>query len=595
MEKRSYLSRGGLVAALFCGALLVLVALGMPSQAQAAQVKQSWEVGSPTASDVTATLYDDGSLVFSGKGNMHAYTNRGSSRSPWHGNSLVKSVRFKAGVTPSDLTGYFDGCENLVTVESIPASVTVLDSTFLDCSSLKKAPAIPSGVTDMTFAFSGCSSLAAAPAIPAGVTNLFATFAGCTSFTSAPVIPSGVMFLEKSFLGCTSLKAAPAIPSGVKGMQCAFSGCTSLTKLPDGLELPGAAAAMSAFYVELAAGAKPLKTYVNAPVDESVLNYDWASDNRELVVVGNDSASWKRLAGGSALTTMKAVVNEGWSTSEWAVVATSEGYHDALSASGLAGLLNAPVMLTPKNSLSNVTRNLIKSKKVKSVIVVGGRSAVSDKVFSQIGELGVSVKRVAGGTAATTARAVYREGLKHGGWGSDAILATSTSYQDALSIAPYSYANKAPIFLTNLNKTTADLITVTLTKSFSRTLVIGGEKAVAKSMDGQLRGAKRLAGTSAYSTSKAVANFCLGAGMTAAHMGVARGDAYQDALCGAALLGKKNSIIVLADDNKKTSKTTNVNAVVKKNKKALRKYCYIFGGTKAVSTAVENKLKAASK
>ena len=302
-------------------------------------------------------------------------------------------------------------------------------------------------------------------------------------------------------------------------------------------------------------------------------------------------AVWKRLAGGSALTTMKAIVNAGWTSSEWAIVATSEGYHDALSASGLAGLLGAPVLLTSKNSLSNVTKNLIKSKKVKKVVVVGGTEAVSAKAFSQIKALGVSVKRVAGGTAASTARAVYREGLAHGGWGSDAVLATSKTYQDALSIAPYSYAKHAPILLTEPNKTTLGAATVKVLNTFSRTIIVGGEAAVTGSAGSQVSGTVRLGGGTAYGTCRTIAAFCLANGMTAAHMGVATGRSYQDALAGAALCGKDNSILVLAD----STDSKNVKAVVKKNKPALRAHCHIFGGTEAVSAKVCDAIVAASK
>ena len=298
------------------------------------------------------------------------------------------------------------------------------------------------------------------------------------------------------------------------------------------------------------------------------------------------SSTWERLAGGSALTTMKAVVNEGWSSSTYAVVATSKGYHDALSASGLAGLLKAPVMLTEPNSLSSVTRNLIKSKKVKNVIVVGGTAAISANVEKQIAALGVSVKRVAGGTAATTARKVYKEGLAHGGWGSNAILATSTSYQDALSIAPYAYAKKAPIFLTELGKTTAGAATVKLAKTFARTIVVGGTAAVAASAEKAIPNTKRLAGGTAYTTCKKVADFCLKAGMTVSHVGVATGQSYQDALCGAALLGKKGSILLLVDDKN----SDNVGKVLDKSRNDLRSRCYVFGGTSAIGCTLWNKI-----
>ena len=623
--------------------------LGAPPQAQAAQVVQSWEVGSPTASDVTATLYDDGSLVFSGTGDMRAYERRTPSTTakeqlPWVGNSSVKTVCFEAGVVPSDLTWYFSDCENLVTVENIPSSVTnmyatfsgctslaavptipsavtnmsytfsqctslveapaisanapVLVETFGGCTSLEKAPAIPGGVKDLERTFSGCTSLEEAPAIPEGTTSMSQAFRGCESLEVAPAIPSTVTYMGYTFNGCTSLKEAPIIPEGVTSRYWTFRGCSSLTWLPDGFKVPKADEKWteeSTFYVHRAEGEQPLKTYVNAPVDESVLYYDWASDNRELVVVGGSASSWKRLAGGTAMGTMKAIVNEGWASSLYAVVATSKGYQDALSATALAGLLKCPVMMTAPGDLSKQTKSLLVSKKVSHVLIVGGTSAVSANVEKQIKALsGVRyVDRLAGGTAIGTANKVYEYGkTAMGGWGSDAIVATAGSYQDALSIAPYAYAKKAPIFLAQAKDGTLTSKTVKMLKAggFTRTIVVGGTSAVKSSVDKQVPNAKRLAGATAYGTCRKAAEFCLANGLTANHVGVATGQSYQDALCGAALCGEKSSILVLADDKN----SNNIDNVVKKNKSALRG-CYIFGGTQAVSAKVEKAVKAASK
>ena len=315
-------------------------------------------------------------------------------------------------------------------------------------------------------------------------------------------------------------------------------------------------------------------------------------------VVG--AAAWKRLSGNTAIGTMKQIVNEGWKQSDWAIVATTAGYYDALSASGLAGLLDCPILMTSPTSLTDATSALIKSKGVKNVIVVGGTSAVSDNVFNQIKKLGVSVERVAGGTAIGTANKIYTYGntlLKAGkiksGWGTDAIVATASGYQDALSIAPYAYAKKAPIFLASGKPGTLTNSTVKLLKAggFKRTIITGSEVAVAKSVESQVVGAKRLGGGTAYGTSRKIADFAISQGMEAAHMGVATGKSYYDALAGAALCGKKNSVLILADDGNSNT----VDNVVKPNKKALEKSCYIFGGTSAVSTNVENKIKEASK
>ncbi len=309
---------------------------------------------------------------------------------------------------------------------------------------------------------------------------------------------------------------------------------------------------------------------------------------------------WERLAGNTAIGTMKSIVNEGWDTSEYAVVATNSGYYDALSASGLAGLLDAPVMLTDSDDLPNATKNLLTAKKVQKVVVVGGTNAVSDRVKGQIEALGISVDRVAGRNAVSTANKVYDYGntlLKNGtittGWGKDAIVATGSSFQDALSIAPYSYAKGAPIFLAQGKPgTLADATKSRLAAGgFTRTVIPGGTAAVASSVDKQVANATRLAGNNAYGTSKKIAEFCLSQGMTAAHMGVATGRSYYDALSGAMLCGKNNSILILADDKN----SNNVNGVIKPNKAQLKMNCYVFGGPAAVSDTVYKAIEAASK
>ena len=315
-------------------------------------------------------------------------------------------------------------------------------------------------------------------------------------------------------------------------------------------------------------------------------------------VAPKQSDTWTRLGGGTALGTMVKIVNEGWSSSDYAIVATTKSYHDALSASGLAGILECPVMLTSHDSLSAQTKTLLESKGVKHVVVVGGPDAISEATFAQLRAVsGVEgVERVAGATASGTARAIYKYGLQHGGWGTsgDAILATSRSYQDALSIAPYAYAKKAPVFLTECGKTTLGATTASAIASggFARTLVIGGTEAVDASADSAVTNAHRLAGADAYGTSRAVAKFSIESGMEATHMGVARGDGYHDVVCGAALCGKNNSVIILADDNNKYAdiRDTCISGIVDPHRTELKKSCYVFGGIEAVSVPVWNRL-----
>ncbi len=309
--------------------------------------------------------------------------------------------------------------------------------------------------------------------------------------------------------------------------------------------------------------------------------------------------TWNRLAGGVALKTMQKIVNKGWDSSHWAIIATTNGYQDALSATALAGLLDdAPVLMTNPTQLSAQTAELLVTKNVQNAIIIGGTSAVSNSVEAQVKAIvgNDNVERLAGGTATSTALEVYKLGKDLGAigsttWGTDAIVATCDSFQDALSIAPYAYAKHAPILLTD--RGTKDIrgsvAGAIASGGFNRTLIVGGTGAVSGAVDVKVAGAKRLAGGSAYTTSKEIANFALSQGMSAANLGIACGTNYQDALVGAPFLGKLGSIIVLADNKNSTT----VNSVVAKHKFQLGE-CYIFGGTSAVSEAVENKIVAAS-
>ena len=315
----------------------------------------------------------------------------------------------------------------------------------------------------------------------------------------------------------------------------------------------------------------------------------------------NSEGNWpnpnfKRVQGNTALGTMRQVALEGWKDtgSEWAVVCRLDGWQDALSASGVAGLLDAPVLTTKTTELSDATKKALKELKVKKVVVAGGEQAISKATEKQIAALGIDVERVAGNTASGTAVQMYRFGLTHGGWSDTCAVATANTFQDALSIAPYAYSKHVPVLIAQDGKrNTGRTLTKTaqaVTKNFSRTLVLGGVAAVAESVDKTVPGAKRLKGRTAYGTSAAVATFCLGEGMSASHAGVATGKSYYDALSGAALCGKKGSVLVLADANK----TNAVEKALVPHKGELSKTwenCgYIFGGKQAFDSKALNPL-----
>ena len=294
------------------------------------------------------------------------------------------------------------------------------------------------------------------------------------------------------------------------------------------------------------------------------------------------STNWARLSGNTALDTMQKVAQTGFSTSSSVVLAGVDSYQDALSASPLAGMLKAPVLLTEAKSLSNQTASELKRLGTSKVYIIGGKSVVNEKVRQQILKLGLAVERISGNTATQTADAVAKKLGSNAG--DTCIVATVNGFEDALSIAPYAYSHIAPIFLSE-SKSGLTSASQALVRSgkYARGIIVGGKNAVPRTVESQLAKAgvstvKRLEGNTAYDTSAAVADWSVAEGMTRENMGVATGRFHQDAVSGAAMCGKNNAVLVLADDANRTAvrKTyrNHINDVSKG---------YVFGGTAVVS------------
>ena len=225
--------------------------------------------------NVKATLYNNGELIISGKGNAQyarGYVEEeggdGEDDSyydgmPWYYRYYdvsIDKVIIKKGVAPKSIDGWFCDLSRLKKAPKIPSSVKNMRDTFAECTSLKQASQIPAGVKDMNRTFKGCRLLKQAPKIPAGVKNMNSTFEYCESLKQAPEIPSDVRYMNstfrycksleqaprissgeeyrnmtRTFEGCESLKQAPKIPSGVKIMDSTFEGCKSLIKGPSSI------------------------------------------------------------------------------------------------------------------------------------------------------------------------------------------------------------------------------------------------------------------------------------------------------------------------------------------------------------------------
>lgn len=337
------------------------------------------------------------------------------------------------------------------------------------------------------------------------------------------------------------------------------------------------------------------ETVTSAPVwvPVTVTYKDSSSEvvNVSVSVVAPVKTQWTRLAGDNALQTMQKISQKGFEGgASVVVIASSEGYWDALSASSIAGAKGAPVLLSGPSKLSAEAAAEIERLHPTKAFVVGGEATLAPAVADELTSMGLEVERLSGQSATDTADAVAA--ALGEARAKTCVIASGAGYWDALSASPYAYAKKAPIFLTPASGGSLTDATIAAIKAggYERAIVAGGAGSVPEEVVGQLKTAgvatvERVWGQSAYETSAEMASFSIKEGMLANGMGVATGTGYWDALAGAALCGSKNSVLLLADDGRLAA----FDGVFDAHKSSIKEG-YVFGGELSVTPATWDHL-----
>lgn len=268
------------------------------------------------------------------------------------------------------------------------------------------------------------------------------------------------------------------------------------------------------------------------------------------------------LAGSVREETAKAIALDAYPTgSNGAILASSAVFADALSASGLAGMLGYPVVLTAPTALSAAARDTLSQLSAGhdgfEVIIVGGTPAVSAQVEQAVKTLLSNrgyINRLAGADRFETSQEIFFHGMMVGQWSETLVVATGYNFPDALSIAPYAAFSHTPIFLTNGQAISEYMLDDMKSGGFKNAIIVGSEAVVSSTIANQLASVvgagnvNRLAGADRYATSLAIARWELDhAGMTLDGAAIATGSNFPDALAGASLLGKSGSVLLLAE------------------------------------------------
>lgn len=146
---------------------------------------------------------------------------------------------------------------------------------------------------------------------------------------------------------------------------------------------------------------------------------------------------------------------------------------DGLSSSGLSGAVNAPILLTKKDSIPDVTTTRI--NKANKIYIIGGVNSVSPSVENNLKSKGLEVIRIQGKDRIDTSLNVANEIKKYSN--SKYIFYTNgfKGEADAISIAPIAARYKAPIIQTDGSKTSYQ-------SNANEKYVIGGSNSMSESI-----------------------------------------------------------------------------------------------------------------
>ena len=305
-----------------------------------------------------------------------------------------------------------------------------------------------------------------------------------------------------------------------------------------------------------------------------------------------DQVSEKRMGGSDRYGTANIISSEGWEKADTVVIASGETYPDALAGAVLAKKLNAPILLTAKNAISDETLRQIDKLGAKNAVILGGPAAVSEAVENRLKGKGLNVSRIYGDNRnATAAKIAYNVAdaaeQKANGKAETVFLVSNANFADALSVSPVAAIMQAPILYLNKDGSVpAETRQALAALGAKEANIIGGPAAIGTKAEDELKAlgidAKRSYGADRYATAIKVYDSFKSV-FTSKDVAIATGKNFPDALAGAAFAANKGTPIFLAGDSATDALKTRV-------KEAGAAIIYVFGGEAVIPASIVNGL-----
>lgn len=326
------------------------------------------------------------------------------------------------------------------------------------------------------------------------------------------------------------------------------------------------------------------------------------------------TSDFTRLSGLDRIATSIAISKESFPLgSNWAVLAASDNFPDALAGVPLAHAFGGPILLVPKTGLTpelviELQRLRISgyNKADSGVIILGGTAALPDSIRDQVAsalaatssytatQFRAKVSREAGTNRFGTAIEIAdRLKERRGATPSKAVVVSGETFADALTVSPVAAVNGWPILLTESSAVTSTTVNYVKSLGVATTYVIGGSAVVPLAAETRLPGVVRIAGANRYVTSYNVAGFGAANGLRRERLTIASGETFPDALAGGVLAARTRGPLLITSPRLEATGGLESRLrilLATSSSKALE--WYILGGEKAVGTPVAAEISS---
>jgi len=267
----------------------------------------------------------------------------------------------------------------------------------------------------------------------------------------------------------------------------------------------------------------------------------------------------------NSIETAIEICDEIWTQESSVVILASndeEGLSDLLCAAPLAGQENAPILLTPRESLDKRTAKKISELKPETIYLLGDFSETLLKELRNL-KTGAALSPLHGEDPWATSRAINEELRDIKG----TFVISAASIIDAISISSFAATNRYQILLADENGY------VPKNQLTGIVYLVGNEEDVK-----DIKGAKRLAGQDFYETNKIIVNTLP---YRFNSVWIASGESPQliDLFTVAPAAATRNAAIILINPAEIPADTDNEQGKLTENS-----LCYVLGGENIIST-----------